>query len=307
MRDYHRLSWWRENFLPWAAEEYFSRFPRNRCDIVAEDWDTLLLLDACRYDLFAELNTVPGTLDSRLSAGSNTGEFFEANFEGTTCYDTVYVTANPVPWVEKWCSLDVEAVFHDVVRVWEDHWDSTVNTVRPGPVADAVRRAHEEYPNKRILAHFIQPHQPFLGQTGQGIEGSGMTAYSELAAETDTAEKKIWTQLEDGELSTDRAWAAYRENLELVLPYVAELCEELQGKTVVSADHGNLFGEFAWPFPFREYGHPRGIHTRKLIEVPWLEAPSSTRREITAEAPVTDQTEASEEERLDRLRHLGYR
>jgi hypothetical protein len=274
---------------------------------MAEDWDNLLLLDACRYDIFADTSDLPGTLDSRLSRGSNTGEFFEKNFGDTTCYDTVHVTANPAPWVEKWCSLDVDAVFHDVIRVWEDHWDSEVNTVGPEPVAEAVRAAHERYPHKRILGHFIQPHQPFLGATGQQIDDKGMTAYSELEAETQDDRKKIWEQLEDGDLSPDRAWQAYRENLELVLPYIAGLCEGLTGKTVVSSDHGNLFGEFAWPFPIRGYGHPSRIHTRKLIEVPWLEVPFATRREITAEGSVSGETDVDKEERLERLRHLGYR
>jgi len=291
-------------------DAYFARFPRNRLDVAAADWDTLLILDACRYDIFRERGDLPGSLDARFSRGSNTGEFIEANFADARQHDTVYVTANPLPRVEKWCDVDVDEVFHAVVDVWEDHWDGEANTVRPGPVADAIRRAHADYPDKRIVGHFIQPHQPFIGETSRDIEEAGMQGYAELVEQDVDRGRKVWDRLADGELSADRVWRAYGENLELVLPHVRALSGELTGKTVVTSDHGNLFGEFAWPFPVREYGHPRGVHTRKLIEVPWLELPFETRRAVTAEPPTEAETEAgsaADEERLDRLRHLGYR
>jgi len=272
-----------------------------------EDWDTLILLDACRFDLFQEVNTVPGTPGHRISEGSNTPEFFEANFGDAEYYDTVYVTANPVPRVDEWCSVDVDSVFHEVVDVWQDNWDESVHTVRPEPVAEAIREAHDEYPKKRIFSHFIQPHQPFIGETGQEIDDRGMRAYEKLSGEQTGSGKQVFEQLEAGELSVDRVWQAYRENLELVLPHVEDLCNDLAGKIVVTSDHGNMFGGFAWPFPIRQYGHPENIHTAALTRVPWLEPEHDTRREITAEAPVNTEPETDREETLDRLEHLGYR
>ncbi|WP_336135421.1 hypothetical protein [Natronomonas amylolytica] len=272
-----------------------------------EDWDNLLLLDACRYDLFKEVNAIQGTLEYRLSKGSYTGGFFEGNFSDTEHHDTVYVTANPVPRVEEWCSVNVDTVFHDVIDVWETNWDEQENTVRPKPVADAIEKAHADYPDKRILGHFIQPHQPFIGKTGQKIDETGMEAYSRITGDERPVGKQVWKQLEDGEIPTEVVWQAYTENLELALPYVQDLCTELTGKTVVTSDHGNLFGEFAWPFPVRKYGHPVGVHTKKLIKVPWLETEFKERREITSESPNRTESETDEEERLKRLQHLGYR
>lgn len=311
MRNWYNPAWWKNTATPFLVErlmdEYFTRFPKNRCSIMDEDWDNLLLLDACRYDIFEELNGISGNLEARLSKGSSTGEFFEENFANAEYHDTVYVTANPVPRVEEWCSVDVDTVFHNVIDVWEDHWDKTVNTVRPEPVANAIRTAHADYPDKRILGHFLQPHQPFIGERGEEIEEGGMQAYDKLSGKDTGSRKKVWEQLEDGELSTERAWQAYAENLELVLPHVRDLCDELTGKTVVTSDHGNLFGEFAWPFPVRRYGHPRGVHTNKLIKVPWLETGYETRRSITPEAPLGTELKTEEDERLERLKHLGYR
>lgn len=288
-------------------QKYFTYFPRKRSNVMSEDWDNLLLLDACRYDVFKMRNTIPGDLEHRISKGSYTGGFFEGNFEGSSHHDTVYVTANPVPRVEEWCSVDIDTIFYDTVDVWKDHWDKNVNTVRPEPVAEAIRSVQAEYTDKRILGHFVQPHQPFIGDIGREIEERGMRAYDKLGEGTTDSGKQIWERLERGELSTDRVWKAYVENLDLVLPHVQDLCDDLTGKTVVSSDHGNLFGEFAWPFPVRKYGHPPGIHTKQLVKVPWLETDFETRKEITSEPPVQTDSQTDEKKRLERLRHLGYR
>jgi len=40
------------------------------CDVIKEDWDTLIILDGCRFDTFEEMNWIDGTLESRKSRGS---------------------------------------------------------------------------------------------------------------------------------------------------------------------------------------------------------------------------------------------
>lgn len=34
----------------------------------------------------------------------------------------------------------------------------------PDPVVEAAIAAHEAYPSKRLVAHFMQPHRPFVGE-----------------------------------------------------------------------------------------------------------------------------------------------
>ena len=34
-----------------------------------EDWDNLVILDACRYDMFKKLNTINGKLEYKISIG----------------------------------------------------------------------------------------------------------------------------------------------------------------------------------------------------------------------------------------------
>src|SRR5208337_4727602 len=70
----------------------------NGIYVIDEQWDNLVILDACRYDLFQEMNTIAGTLSSRVSRGSDTAEFLLENFtkypKRTTFKDIVYIAGN---------------------------------------------------------------------------------------------------------------------------------------------------------------------------------------------------------------------
>ena len=57
----------------------------------------------------------------------------------------------------------------------------------------------------------------------------------------------------------------------IVLSHIKELISIFSGSTIVTSDHGNLFGERPHIlYPFREYGHPRGLYVDELVLVPWL-------------------------------------
>ncbi|MFB6182582.1 MAG: hypothetical protein ABEI78_00815, partial [Candidatus Nanohaloarchaea archaeon] len=60
--------------------------------IFDRDWDNLIVLDACRQDLYEEVN---GETESRISAGSSTKDFIKDNFSEGELSDIVYITANP--------------------------------------------------------------------------------------------------------------------------------------------------------------------------------------------------------------------
>lgn len=266
--------------------------------IMDEDWDNLLLLDACRYDMFAEQASLTGTLSKRTSRGSNTVEFLRGNFGDGTYHDTVYVTANPQ---FRRFNDELDGEFHDVVDVWRDEgWDESYNTVLPSTTAEYARKARETYPDKRLLVHFIQPHYPFLS--------SDSTFDKQHLHQDDAETDDLWHQKFYGKLDTSRAeiWRLYRMTLDEALPHVKSLMTDLGGKTVVSADHGNMVGERARPIPLTEWGHPEGIHTPELVDVPWLEYESGERRTIT-EDPPKGQSEEAGDEVNERLRQLGYR
>lgn len=271
---------------------------RTATPITENDWDTLIILDACRYDLFEEENTLPGTLSRAISRGSSSREFLNENFGSGKFHDIVYVSANP------FTSQIFQGTFHDIIPVYKQ-WNDELQTVTPDTVTAVVREAHRKYPNKRIIAHYMQPHYPFIGTKGKSIDHRG---YSPNLDFESMESRPIWWQLQFGTLNAthEEVLESYRENLQIVLENIKPLIDDLTGKVVVTADHGNLIGERMWPIPVRVYGHPGKSYAPGLIEVPWLELPFSSRRNITSDPPVVDKQRQSDENVEERLRALGY-
>jgi hypothetical protein len=311
-RYWNDPGWWRDIAFPFGVrtavvKPYFEHVNRrDGVNFLEEDWDNLVILDACRYDMFAEANTIEGELEHRVSLGSNTEEFLKRNFSGGQFDDVVYVTANPQ------VDVRLDAPFHDVVSVWRDAWDEEFDTVTPESMVEATRRAYEEHPNKRIISHFVQPHYPFIGPRGRELFGeqAGLELSKRMAdgerAESDHL--NVWDMLQRGEIDGSTLWEAYVENLEITLPHVEELVGELGGRTVVTSDHGNLVGErpSPCPVPMKMYGHPPGVHADSLVKVPWLVIEGEDRRTVFAESGADATTRDDSDDATERLRDLGY-
>jgi hypothetical protein len=271
----------------------------NGISFIDQDWDNLIILDACRYDLFKEVNEIPGTLRKVESRGAATPEFLRGNFHGQDLSDMVYVTTNPMLYRY---SDEIDVTFHDVINLWTgDTWNEEYQTVLPDVVTQEAIQAADRYPNKRLLVHYMQPHYPFIEANTSFDKGHiGADSPDELTT---------WMQILTGEVDIDRdeLWKAYADNLRLALPHIEELIQNINGKTVVTSDHGNMFAERSKPIPIREWGHPPGIWTDELVKVPWLEVPNeSDRREIVSESPNTESTPENDAEVQDRLESLGY-
>jgi hypothetical protein len=259
-----------------------------------QDWDTLIILDACRYDLFTDMADIDGELQKVISAGSHTSEFLTKNF--TEPYpDTVYLSATPQ--IER---HDKAHLFHETQHLWKDWWDDDLNTVPPEETAVAALEANSEYPDKRLVVHFIQPHYPFIGSSELDVDHKSV---SRDGAGPDASEEdgSVWDLFQEGEIDAETVWSAYRKNLELALPHVEQLVDELDGKTVITSDHGNMFGEFG------VYGHPPRLYHEDLVAVPWLEIESHSRRQITEDG-MDERTDDDHNEMIEsRLRELGYK
>lgn len=267
-------------------------------DIFEEDWDTLLILDGCRRDTFESTVEIPGKYQTRKSRGSTTVEFLRGNVADRELWDTVYVTANPQFYRHQ---KSLKGKFYETINIWRDSgWDETYGTVLPETVTQKAIEAHEEHPNKRILVHYIQPHYPFLTEETSFDKG--------FIEERGGGSGDFWTRMFTGELqiNTERIEALYRENLEIVLSHVEQLLEAIEGRTVVTSDHGNMMGERASPIPIREWGHPNGLYTDELISVPWLIIEEGARREIISSENRRDSDRIEDEVVSDRLESLGY-
>jgi hypothetical protein len=287
------------------ADAYY-RYVLNeeRCDIVTEDWDNLVILDACRFDAFESTNTIDDDLEYRYSKGSATPEFLRRNFQGKELDDIVYVTANP------FVDLTLDDEFHDVLSVWKTDWDDDLKTVHPCSVTECAETARTEYPNKRLIIHYNQPHEPMIGEVGRETidiqVGNEHVRANAIGRDGGVEGNSAFSRLQKGIVSKDDLWDAYIENLELVLEYVETLLPELPGKTVVTADHGNLFGERAVPYPTKAYGHPGYFHAINVVKIPWLVVMNGPRPTIVGEASESN-LEGEHEEIEERLAHLGYK
>jgi arylsulfatase A-like enzyme len=272
------------------------RMNPNGIDIFERDWDNLVILDACRYDFFKEYVDLPGELSATETKGPATYEFIRANFANRSLLDTVYVGANV--WYLK-LQDEINSEIHDFIDLQHgeddvEFADRELNVVTPETVTKHAKKAAERYPNKRLIMHYLQPHHPFLGQRGRELFTKQSSSLIEVVADARPRASRADVR------------EAYRENLALVEPAVAELISKMRGKTVVTSDHGEMLGERHDYFQIRDYGHHRGIFNRATVEVPWLVSEQGQRKEIEAEPAVERETREMAEIN-ERLRDLGYR
>lgn len=262
--------------------------------VMSEDWDTLIILDACRFDMFAERVPFAGQLETRISLGSTSEEFLRQNFAESQHHDTVYVNANVYfPKV----GLNQDGTFHAVVDLLDD-WDDDLEIAHPETVTEAAKQAHKQYPDKRVIVHYMQPHIPFIGEQGRNIINR-------------IGNRNAWVPFRNGEspITIQRLWDGYNENLDLVFEYVDNLLSEIDGKIVLSADHGNMVGERQYPVPTkRMFGHPWGVYTPELVKVPWFII-NDGRRTISSDRPDKNLEDESYSNDFikQRLKSLGYR
>lgn len=292
LRELNKLFWTRG---------YRRDYNPDGVDFVEEDWDNLLILDGCRYDAFEERlpeYDLEGDLQRRTSRGSATWEFLRGNFHGKRLDDVVYVTASTILYQGSVFRDDIEVELHDVVDVWTSGIEYGEDGTPPWNVAQQARTANEEYPNKRLVIHFVQPHAPYLGELGR----------EEFPDFRPNPLSERFRGLIDTPEETLRA--VYRENLALVLEEVEDLVPELTGKTVITADHGMLLGEREKPFPIKSFGHPGNIYVDKMVTVPWFVIEGERRKRIVAGSAGDEyakkRTDQLDEKARDHLEQMGY-
>ena len=240
----------------------------------------LLVLDACRLDYLERHLGLLGGLRSYivegpravLSSGSYTREWLERTFD-RPLKDVVYVSANP--YVREFRDR-----FARVVELWAFAWDEELGTVRAGKVSEAVKLVLKRGAGK-VIAHYLQPHAPFV--RGSWLNrpfshrswGQELFAY-ELARRSPDARREFVR--------------AYDENVRYALSKVAELAswalKRYKGMAIaITADHGECLGRWEplrhfrkriWMWLpwllglYKEVGHPEGCTYEELLVVPWL-------------------------------------
>lgn len=229
------------------------------------EWDNLIILDACRHDYYQEQVEECKKI---ISAGGATPEFMEKNFSEGSWGDVTYVSG--CNFLEKdrfksWTGKNPENVFGKVVRVFESHWDYDKNTVWPEDVYEEAINNIDNDENERVIIHFMQPHNPFIKYEFDA-KTDGMYVYGEDLEKNDPKKfQHIMALGESDQISNDQIIQGYKSNIDYVMKFVRKLSNKLDGKTVVTADHGELLGEKGL------YGHSYGSKAKPVREVPWHE------------------------------------
>ena len=257
--------------------------------VYEREWDALVILDACRYDLLAGAADEYAFLD-RIetfdSVGSTSEEWMEHTFTDEYADEmagTAYVSGN----IYTESKLDGDD-FERLDEVWRTGWNDELGTVEPRELTDAAIRCGRERSFERLIVHYMQPHYPFLTRPGLA---PGMRSRD--------GEGNVWDRIRTGELDRGTVWKAYAENLRCVLDDVGLLLRNLDaGRVVISADHGNAFGEAG------VYGHPYGVPLRCLRRVPWAVTSAEDTGEYEPAAGARDRGARSSVE--EKLSALGY-
>lgn len=254
--------------------------------IFDREWDVLVVLDACRYDMYER---VIGGATPFTSCASTSKEWMAKNFSpeySSVLAETAYITGNPYSRTLS----DVE--FGRLDETWRDCWDSDAGTILPGPLTDRAIRTARDGDFDRIIVHYMQPHYPFLG------DDEVMGAMS-LSSHGTSTTGNVWDDVALGNADPEDVIRAYEDNLRYVYERVQTLLENVNGKVVLTADHGNALGEYGL------WGHPAHIPIDGLRTVPWDVYHCTDRETYT---PTADQAHASVEETAvaDHLSDLGY-
>jgi len=291
-------------------------------NVMLEEWDYLIVLDACRYDFFSVVYTkfLDGNLKKICSVGSCTPEWCINTF--TEYYsDVIYISANP--YINSLCEIsgfdtrrfffrfNPRRHFFKIVDVWATHWDRELGTVLPESVNKVVLRYIDSFSSKRFVIHYLQPHEPYILHNMQRehryakpnptegrilrVEGNNSSS-----RKTDILVYIIGSLAEQFHIIPNR-WKVrewlnmppsspmdavrrsrgdrylrkmYMANLLLVLSAVSDLCAHLDGKVVVTSDHGEFLGEGG------KYGHWWSSDHPILLEVPYLNVNNVAKRKL---------------------------
>lgn len=277
----------------------------DTANVMQEQWDYLIILDACRYDYFEQTyrKYIQGELTKKITVGTSTNEWRDNSFPDYYD-DVVYISANP----QISATLPVYGFlagehFCKVYEVWRDGWDKDVGTVLPQTLTNTAINIIRNTRDKRFIIHYLQPHAPYLSlaATSKGYATGQINADRALIGadgrkDVSTIKKKLLKNLlklfrNNTVLTNQPAWvlrkllgilpqaameSAWRKagKKRLRDAYKANLESVLQQVAVLLK---HLSGKIIITSDHGEllgdnncYAHPTGSFNPVLLEVPWL-------------------------------------
>lgn len=288
-------------------------------NVFSKDWDLLVILDCCRVDALEELASeyefIEGVGSIR-SVGGSTPEWTSSTFDPEyldEIQQTGYVsgTAQLRSILEEdrpsnasvWNShLPYKLLqYHDTVDIsdlaYTDYafeYDLPEDSIEEHPkgktppryVTDRGITAAREQDLNRLILHYMQPHGPF--------------AANAISEDRDLAKHEVRPLRylrNTGDMET--VWEAYLDEIRFALDEVEIALNNIDAeKVVITADHGDAFGEYGI------YGHTVGSLHPKVRTVPWAKASATDTETYT---PIIEAKRETDDSTEDILEALGYK
>lgn len=187
-------------------------------------WHNLIILDACRYDAFLQLY----------------GQYLEGD---------LYVVRSRASCTRFW--------LRETWTKLEDYGDITYisqNMYMASKVSLTVKNWQYPHRNafKEIVDLFLISLSPCLMNTSAPLYKGRKVIHYDIPHRPNMGKAR------------HNNWEGYLANLEYALLHVLDLLPQLEGMTVVTSDHGEMFLK-------GEAIHPCSKDIPVLLEVPWLE------------------------------------
>lgn len=291
-------------------------------NVYERDWDVLIILDTCRVDALQEIADeyeFLRNIGSIYSTGGASGEWVARTFDESHQSEiskTAYLTAN----------AHAQMVLEDKVQLTDSNKHLTFKSLRRMPTVDIGDLAYCEYlfqyerwgvegprghlkgmtPPRyvtdravtldreaeydRTILHYFQPHSPWVSNALD--EDRGLHRY----------EDDWWGYLTETD-DLEKVWKAYLDELRYALDDVELLLRNLDAeKVVITADHGEAFGEYG------VLGHKIGSIHPKVRKVPWVETTATDLNTYSpSTAPPNGDTSMSTSSVTEQLEALGYK
>jgi hypothetical protein len=266
-------------------------YPYPTTSIWNEDWDLLVILDACRtewmmgvaddYDFIDNVDTIH-------SVGSHSKEWITKTFDdkySQTLSDTIYITGNHYADNLDESKLEAFETAHNYGGWAYDSASPPANVI-----TDLAVQAARNNNWERCVVHYMQPHKPFFTKT----ESRGDFSVQEWSLGY-----QPYREFFSGNITREQLNTSFQSNLNYVLNEVELLLENVDASDVVlTADHGQALGENGL------WDHTIGVKHPSMRRVPWVETTASD--EHTLDPDDYDKSQYDEELVESNLRDLGY-
>jgi|AntDeeMetagen285_2_1112576.scaffolds.fasta_scaffold04106_2 hypothetical protein len=288
-------------------------------NIFDREWDVVIILDTCRVDALKQLQDEYDFIkivDSVWSVGGNSPEWIARTFDSRhtdVLKNTAYLSANPhaqriledkiqyendnhfnfrllrnFPSVDKEDLGKLEYIFKYEPMGESGQYGHRSGGTPPRYVTDRAIDVgrNEEY--ERLVLHYFQPHSPWVANAN--ADNSELRPHEEgFGYITETGD-------------SDSAWEAYLDDLRWVLDDIEILINNIDAdKIVITADHGDAFGEY------NVLSHKIGAIHPKIRKVPWMVTSGKDTNTHTTSIEEPDDTAVNKEQIDNQLSALGYK